>query len=88
MATLNPIPNQSIPFGQTAEIDLGFTTQPAKTYNVTVTNDGQQVGAGQVTFNAEPTPAVSAGSTGHGWEIQVSGGTLTALGANKFSLAA
>lgn len=94
MATLNPItitPNP-VPSGQSGEIDLTFTTDPGtpdKVAAVTITDDGAVIGSGSVTLNgtpAESTPAVSASSTGSGWEIQTDNGTLVALGDNKFSI--
>lgn len=86
MATLNALSNQEVANGATAEIDLSFTLNAGQTATVTVTLDGGQQGSAVITFDGEALPVVNVGSTGQGWEIQSSSGTLTALGSNKFSL--
>lgn len=94
MATLNPITVtlNPVPSGQAGEIDVTFVTDPGtpdKVAAVTITDQGTVIGSGSVTLNgtpAEPTPVVSVGNTGSGWEIQTDNGTLAALGDNKFSI--
>lgn len=87
MATPTLTAPASVPFGGTANIGVTFVTAPPRSVGVTLHEDGVQVGSGSVTFDGEPTPVVALGSTGVGWELRATGGTLVAVGGNNFTLA-
>lgn len=97
MATANPLtlPASAVPFGTPAAIGVTFVLapgEPGATYTLTLTDpSGAPAAAGQVTFAAGPTeqtPVVSIDPNATGaWKLTSSGGTLTPLGNNTFSLA-
>lgn len=95
MATIQSVtasPNPA-PAGQPSRIQVNFNLAAAVsdlTADVTVYENGAPRGsaAGVVLKGtpAETAPNVTVGSTGVGWEIRTSAGTLSALGGGAFNL--
>lgn len=94
MATANPlvVTPDPVPDGQVGVIAVSFVTDPGtpdETSDVELKFNGGTVVSVSAVLQGKPAeavPPVSIGSTGVGWEIQASVGTLVQTAENTFSI--